>query len=238
MHDHHTAIHIALQQDALQRSQTKKRLSKSDKELQNLDEAYGSMLQQSFALPGNPSGDRAGIHFKDKFADMLKLQRHSIALAKKQVHGGDITIDDCGDAWLPCGASQPAEQDTDVALVPLPLAMQGPAAVAWQLLQDATCTEEQIDAVSLLALSLQKRSDARPDKRTHLLPVATPDNNHRAVWLGGGGVGKTHTLTKVVEPLAITFFGPRGYGAAAQANHAAQNLGPRGRTLHLSLIHI
>jgi len=88
--------------------------------------------------------------------------------------------------------------------------------------------------VSLLALSLQKRFDARPDKKTHSLPVATPDNNHRAVWLGGGGVGKTRTLTNVVEPLGIIFFGPNGYTPAAQANHTGQNLGPRGRTLHAS----
>jgi len=52
------------------------------------------------------------------------------------------------------------------------------------------------------------------------------------VWLGGGGVGKTHTLRKVVQPLAQTFFGPDGYSAAAQSNQAAQNLGSRGRTLH------
>ena len=30
----------------------------------------------------------------------------------------------------------------------------------------------------------------------------------------------------------MTFFGPNGYLPAAQSNHAAQNLGPRGRTLH------
>ena len=65
-----------------------------------------------------------------------------------------------------------------------------------------------------------------------MLPVTTVGHNLRAVWLGGGGVGKTHTLTKVVEPLAVTFFGEFGYAAAAQSNHAAQNLGPRGRTLH------
>ena len=104
--------------------------------------------------------------------------------------------------------------------------------VAWQLVKDAQCTEEQIDAVALLALALQKRFDARPDKNTHFLPVATADNSHRAVWLGGGGVGKTHTLTQVVEPLAVAYFGEASYAAAAQSNHAAQNLGPRGRTLH------
>ena len=56
--------------------------------------------------------------------------------------------------------------------------------------------------------------------------------NHRAVWLGGGGVGKTRTLKLVVEPLATTFFGNDGYLATAQSNHAAHNLGPRGRTIH------
>ena len=82
------------------------------------------------------------------------------------------------------------------------LAMQGRAAVALKLLTDAPSTEEQIDAVALLALSMQKRFDARPDKSSILLPVATPTNNHRAVWLGGGGVGKTRTLNMVVQPMA------------------------------------
>eukprot|EP00972_Heterocapsa_arctica_P090695 13382692-Heterocapsa_arctica.AAC.1 len=86
--------------------------------------------------------------------------------------------------------------------------MQGPAAVALKLVTDATCTEEQTDAVALVALSLQKRFDARPDKTCIRLPVATPANNLRAVWLGGGGVGKTRTLAMVVQPLAETFFGP------------------------------
>ena len=49
---------------------------------------------------------------------------------------------------------------------------------------------------------------------------------------GGGGVGKTRTLSMVVQPLAETYFGPEGYCATAQSNHAAQNLGSRGRTLH------
>ena len=62
--------------------------------------------------------------------------------------------------------------------------------------------------------------------------MATLANNHRAVWLGGGGVGTTRTLCKVVQPLAETFFGPDGYSATAQSNHASQNLGSKGRTLH------
>ena len=104
--------------------------------------------------------------------------------------------------------------------------------MALKLLQDAKCTEEQIDAVALVALSMQNRFDARPNKSSILLPVATSRNNHRALWLGGGGVGKTYTLNTVVQPLAETFFGPDGYSAAAHANQAAQNLGPKGRTLY------
>ena len=61
------------------------------------------------------------------------------------------------DIWLSDngGAPQPANAETDAKVVPLPLALQGPAAAAWQLVTDAKCTEEQIDAVALLALPLQ-----------------------------------------------------------------------------------
>ena len=103
---------------------------------------------------------------------------------------------------------------------------------AWQLVTDAQCTEEQIDAIALLAIALQKRIDAKLTTNTHILPMATTENNHKAVKLVGGGVGKTHTLTQVVEPLAVTYCGESGYAAAAPANRAAKNLGPRGRTLH------
>ena len=171
------------------------------------------------------SAAELGLRFQAHFSDALAIQNRSILLAKKQLHD-NADIDDDGGDFQPAasGAPQPAEEQA--VLVPLTLAMQGPAAVAWQLVQEAGCTEEQVDAIALLALSLQKRSDARQDKNTHKLPLATSTNNHRAVWLGGGGVGKTHTLKKVVEPLAETFFGPDGYNAAAQSNHAAQGLGP------------
>ena len=116
--------------------------------------------------------------------------------------------------------------------MPLSLAYQGRAAVALKLVRDSKSTEEQIDAVALMALPMQNRFEAKPDKSSILLPVATCSNNHRAAWLGGGGVGKTFTLNNVVQPLAETFFGPAGYCATAHANHAAQNLGPKGRTLY------
>ena len=55
-----------------------------------------------------------------------------------------------------------------------------------------------------------------------------------ALWFGGGGVGKTRTLRRVIEPLATTYFGDEGDLATAQSNLGARNLGPRGRTLHVA----
>ena len=133
---------------------------------------------------------------------MLALQKQTLASAKKQLaYEQELAEEDPNYPWMLSGAAQPAA----MAVVPLLLAMQGPAAVAWKLLSDNACTEEQIDAVALLALSLQKRFDARPDKSCLRLPVATPGNNHRAVWLGGAGCGKTYTLCRVVQPLAEIF---------------------------------
>ena len=232
LHDHEFAIALGLQTEALQHSRSKARLSQADKDLLKLEQAYGGMLQQLSGLPRPVQGEVVGMCFRDQWSDMVALQRQNIALAKKQRNGEDVTVEDSGDAWQPGGAPQPADDGSQPAIVPLPLAIQGPAAAALRLVQDAQCTEEQTDAVALLALSLQKRFDSRPDKSTHQLPVATAANNHRAVWLGGGGVGKTRTLQKVVEPLAVAYFGDNGYAAAAQSNHAAQNLGLRGRTLH------
>ena len=127
----------------------------------------------------------------NRFFDMLALQKRP-------------RPPDAANDWLPSGAHQRDDDDAQPELVPQPLAMQGPAAVAWKLVTDAECTEEQIDAAALFALSLQKRFDGSPDKTTHLLPVVSATGNHRAVRLGGGGVGKTRTLSKVVEPMAIT----------------------------------
>ena len=76
----------------------------------------------------------------------------------------------------------------------MPDALLGPGHVALKLLNKAGATEEQTDAVSLYALSLQRRFDSRVDKSSLRLPVATATGNHEAAWLGGGGVGKTRTL--------------------------------------------
>ena len=209
-------------------------LQNSDKQLQNLDSAYGPMLAQGFAQPSVVS-NVVGMSFQEKHGDMISLQNRNFTLMRQQGGTDDDEIEGPDDAWLPdSGAPQPVDAEEEAIVVSLPLALQGPAATAWKLATDAKCTEEQVDAVALVALSLQKRFDTRPDTSTHLLPVATATGNHRAVWMGGGGVGKTHTLTRVVEPLGVAYFGESGYAAAAQANAAAQNLGPRGRTMHSS----
>jgi hypothetical protein len=223
-----TTISLCFQQDDLASLDTKGRKSKAELDLKALDHTYASLLQQDFAMESGAT-QLARHGFRKDYSTMIALQKQTIALAKKQLStGAELDEDEPKDSWMPSGAPQPAEPEW----VPLPLAMQGPGAVALKLLTDADATEEQIDAVALMALSMQKRFDARPDKSSILLPVATATNNHRAVWLGGGGVGKTRTLSMVVQPLAETFFGRDGYSAAAQSNQASQNLGSKARTLH------
>ena len=118
--------------------------------------------------------------------------------------------------------------------MPISLALQGPGVYVWDLVVKASCTEAQIDAVALVALSLQEKFNRREDLSSPRLPVASSSGNHRALWLGGGGVGKTRTLRRVIEPLATTYFGDEGYLATAQSNLGARNLGPRGRTMHVA----
>ena len=59
---------------------------------------------------------------------MIALQKATFALDKKHQRGDIEEVDELavGDTWAPSSDAQPAEDE----LVPLPLAMQGPAAVA------------------------------------------------------------------------------------------------------------
>ena len=190
VHDPQKIIGFALQRHDLQTIESKRRLSDSDKQLQILDRAYGAMLSHNFTKQ-NVANNLCGMSLREKHTDMMALQTYTIRLMKQQGTPDEIQAENTDDAWLPDGgAAQPTGADIAVKVVPLPLALQGPAAVAWQLVNEASCTEEQIGAVALLALSLQKRFDARPDKTTHCLPVATAENNHRAIWLGGGASAK------------------------------------------------
>ena len=218
---------VVLCKDALAKIATKEKLSHADKQLRALHKAYSSFFSDENRDDITFSG--WGLKFsKEEFNSRIAIQGVNIANQKKHMGTEEINLEDDGDSWLPLISDEAAVP----TVVDMPVLMQGPAAVASHLLKKAKCTEEQIDAVALLALSLQKRFDERPEKSTHFLPCGTLGNNHRAIWLGGGGVGKTRTLEKVVEPLAVAFFGEGGYCATAQSNAAAQNLGKRGRTLH------
>jgi len=229
LRDHQQALAMAFQHDRIQELDHKLRLSHEDRSLQQLDRVYGPMMREHLGFPGPLPGIASELRYQGDFDNTLALQKRNVELLKKQL----IEPEEGSDAEATGGATQPAAtDDQSLRLIPLSLAMQGPGAAAWELVTSAKCTDEQIDAVALLAQSMQKRFDSRTDKTTHRLPVATTEHNHRAVWLGGGGVGKTRTLRLVVEPLAVTYFGEAGYMATAQANHAAQNLGPRGRTIH------
>ena len=204
LHDVTRTISLCFQQDDIASLPSKTRKSQGDVDLIHLDDTYGSLLHQNLSF--NVAAATSHVcGYGLQHNDMVALQKKTIALANKQQSRGHDDLDDAdaGGSVLLIDASQPAEPQ----LAPLPLAMQGPAAVARKLAGDANCTEEQTDAVALLALSLQKRFDARPNKTSVRLPVATAFNKHRAIWLGGGGVDKTRTLGMVVQPLAETHFG-------------------------------
>ena len=112
LRDHARATELALQQDQLQRLGQKSRLSYADKQLKNLDRAYGGMLQASFAQPATSGArEHLGTRLDDCFFDMLALQRQSIALQKKQASPDGETLPDTGDDWLPSSAPQPAAED-------------------------------------------------------------------------------------------------------------------------------
>ena len=126
----------------------------------------------------------------------MSLQNRNFTLMRQQGSTDDDEVEGADDAWLPdSGAPQPVDAAEESIVVSLSLALQGPAATAWQLATDAKCAEEQIDAVAPVALSMQKRFDTRPDTSTHLLPVATATGNHRLTELFGWAVVALAKLT-------------------------------------------
>ena len=127
-----------------------------------------------------------------KRANTIALQKKIIELAKKEQTPDADADEDAVDGDFSTIADKKTELEQAQA-VPVPDAILGPAHVAWKLLTENTCTEEHKDSTALLALDLQHKFDKRPDKTTQVLPICEAKGNHRAAWLGGGGVGKTHT---------------------------------------------
>ena len=108
---------------------------------------------------------------------------------------GEVKLEDSG--------GRASSKDRVAMVVDANLLMQGPAQFAKQLVIHADSSVEQADAVTFPALAMQQRSDARTiGERQHgqLLSLVSKAHNHPAIWLGGGGVGKTRTLELVVQP--------------------------------------
>ena len=240
---------IAFRDATLQEARTKKRKSKIEKELLECAEVYGDWMAHSGAKWIEDQGivtgdvtvptsakhkwgqDQRGLIFnRDIFAQHLLKQNIVKEQLKKHV-----------------GVLQPHEAQTtdaeeiivtdDIAevhpeWVDIPMAMKGPGAVAWHLLEKAKATEEQKDAVALLAWSLQKKFERRPDMASHHIDLMDHEDNHRAIWLGGGGVGKTYTLSMVVRPLFLLFYGPESYLVECMSNAGARHHKKYGRTMH------
>ena len=220
------AFNTAAYEGALQ----KEKPTDKDRILLALHTVYGSVVQGDFRIPPGGAGmdvvdqDLCGLQLGVAAVSALQRQRVRIEFIKKQQ-----SLNERACASEPGAGREPC-------FIPLPLLMQGPAAVAWHLVEKAGCTEEQRDAVALLALNMEHKwqslSEPLDLQKLPLLPLRSASSVHRALWLGGSGVGKTHTLLHVVEPLAVAFYGSHGYLATARTNHACQSLGVRGRTLH------
>ena len=116
----------------------------------------------------------------------------------------------------------------------LPLALQGPAAVAMRLMeefeksQNRPPTEEQKDVVALFVHPMQHVFDTRTDRESPLLPVDVPLVD--ILVDGGGGCGKTLLLNLILIPFFRTYFGPSGVQMLSPSNKGARGVG--GRTCH------
>ena len=129
-----TTLSLCFQEADLAALDAKKRKSKADVSLRNVNATYASLLQQDFRL--DPNALKLSTHgFGKQASHMVALQRSTIELAKKQqaTENNEDEDDDHDEFSISNTAAQPAEP----LWVPLSLANQGPAAVARKLLTDA-----------------------------------------------------------------------------------------------------
>ena len=187
------------------------RMSHSDQQLLEFGASYTDLLAQNSSMaPGAFQGH--ALKLGRSHADVIVLQRMIIDLAKQQ-QPPDV------DAKTNADASQRGPdvhgvvgnnaQLQEAQAVPVPDAVRGPARVACQLLTENTCTGDQKAALALLSLRLQRNIGKRPDKTTHIRPTCEASGNQRAVWLGGGGVGKRAHLLRWCTPFSRNLRRPR-----------------------------
>ena len=138
-----------------------------DKQLLALRDAYGPVLNRSFALQPESARGAIGFHFDAvAFKQNLTLQKSNIALAKKQAGHSDAVADDEEDHVIE--HKRNAQPASCAVVVDLPIAQKGPAAVARYLIEKTGCTEEQISAIAGLVRDWQKAWEARTNKESHL----------------------------------------------------------------------
>ena len=220
-------------------AQTSKKVAQWKKDLRVLATVLGEKhlatapyLGAGGAIVGATCGRQAG--------EALRYQVATIALAKRRV--GECTVE--GEEALPSGlaSTQPGECAPEAHWVDLALLQRGPAAYAKCLLEQAKCSDEQIDFVALIAATLQRRfekwraslqDNGAGEHTTPKLPSDVLGDTCSILLLGGGGCGKSYVLMKVVRPLIEAFFGPRGFLAQCQSNAGARLI--NGRTIHSTL---
>ena len=172
--------------------------------------------------------------------EALRYQEATIALAKRMV--GECTVE--GEEALPNGlaSTQTGEAAPEAHWVDLALLQRGPAAYAKFLLEEAKCSDEQIDFVALITATLQRRfekwraslqHDGADEHTTPKLPSDVLGDTCSLLLLGGGGCGKSYLLMQVVKPLIQAFFGPRGFLEQCQSNAGARLI--NGRAIHSTL---
>ena len=192
LRDHKEALICAFQLETLENAEGKSRLTDAERHFKHLAKLYKSALDEDFGLDARSVSNQAktvGVCLGDRADVYFARQRARIAAAKKK---STLDVDTYPDADVAQTDVTQLRKDNTVRTVPVPLAQQGPAVYAMHLLKEANATEEQIDAVSLFALSLQKKFDKRQQKDSILLPVAETTGNHEALWLGGGGAAPTY----------------------------------------------
>ena len=125
-----------------------------------------------------------------------------------------------------------ATAESVASIVPCADIAKGPSYVAWRLLQQACCTEEQVDAIALVAQCMQRQWTNRTDVAQFMLPPVSIKDNCRILFTGGGGCGKTYIINNVLRPLVETFYGRDSFVAQCSSNAGARLL--KGRTIHAS----
>ena len=131
---------MAFRRKEIQGLEGKTRLSMADKQLLDLTAAYQEQLDETYGLSwptDAPEWKQMGGCFRletQQATAAMAAQRARVALLKKQGASEPLTTEEL--MQEPWDIGQPREPE-EVTPVPMPLAMQGPGACAWELVKQA-----------------------------------------------------------------------------------------------------